>query len=316
MTKMKKQTNNMKKKLIVVPKKKGLTMLIDGSNLAYRAFHKFGSIRTPQHGHVGLIYGFLKILHSYVVRFQPTAVIVSFDTPASKKSNFRLKLYPEYKASRGKKDLSFDYESFNRQIDVTKKVLLNLGIDVISDDKGLGHETDDYLAYLALKAKTKVLIVSSDKDFIQLLDKSIKLFNPFKETIIRHNTCENIVGFKPAAHKEYLMLTGDTSDNIPGYKGIGPVKATEFIKRYGSLENFLNDKKASFPRVTKEGIEFLYNRNRPLIDLFYALEKYPITKVPMIKGEFNNKTLIKILGEYSMATMLKSEFIKPFKDLQ
>ena len=186
MMKMKKQTNNMKKKLIVVPKKKGLTMLIDGSNLAYRAFHKFGSIRTPQHGHVGLIYGFLKILHSYVVRFQPTAVIVSFDTPASKKSNFRLKLYPEYKASRGKKDLSFDYESFNRQIDVTKKVLLNLGIDVISDDKGLGHETDDYLAYLALKAKTKVLIVSSDKDFIQLLDKSIKLFNPFKETHLPH----------------------------------------------------------------------------------------------------------------------------------
>lgn len=290
-------------------------MLVDGSNLAYRAFHRFSEIRSREMGNVGLIYGFMKIMQSYLLRFQPTRVIVTFDSKQSKKSNFRLKLFPEYKASRGKKNIAFDQDSFNKQVRATIKMLTRFGIDVVVDRKGLGHESDDYLAYLAKEAVCKVLIVSSDKDFFQLLDKNVKIFNPFKECIIRYDTCEAETGYTPEKHRDFLILTGDKSDNIPGYRGVGPVTAKQFLDTYGSIEHYLSNNENASPKVTQEGVDFLYKRNRPLIDLDYALKQYPIKTIPLKKGKYNQVTLLEILDKYSMTTFMAPKFIKPFKDL-
>lgn len=291
-------------------------MIIDGSNLAYRAFHKFQNIRTLNEGNVGLIYGFIKVLQSYLVRFNPTELVITFDTKASKKTNFRNNLLTDYKGTRKTLDLKNDYESFNRQMAILKKILLSMGISIIWDKEGLGHESDDYIAEIALSCNHHSLIISSDKDFCQLLNKKIKIFNPSKDTLIRYDTCEKIMEYPPQQHKEFLILVGDNSDNIKGYKGIGPVKAKQFFNKFGSIENYLSNKRNEFPWVTWEGMEDLYERNRPLIDLRYGLSKYPILKWPLIQKKYNNNKLITLLDKYAMNSFMKPDFIKSFKNIK
>lgn len=298
-------------------KSKDITMVVDGSNLAYRAYFKFRNIHTKSHGHLGLVYGFLKILYSYIVRFNPTKMVVIFDTKQSKKSNFRNALLEDYKVLRTiKSNLDFDIDSFNKQIRILCKILGHLGITLIFDKEGLGHETDDYIAYIVTKdTKDKYIIVSSDKDFYQLVNNNIKIYNPSKEEIIAPYNGVKAYGFTPEDYLQVHILTGDKSDGVPGYKGIGPVKAKQFIEQFGSIQGYL-DSKEEFPRVTKEGVEFLYNRNRVLIDLKYALEKYPITKVPLINKTFNYKRAFRNLDKYSMSTFLSKEFTQTFKNLK
>lgn len=291
-------------------------MVVDGSNLAYRAFHKFQNIRTISEGNLGLVYGFIKILQSYLVRFNPDKVVVVFDTHQSKKSNFRNSIYPEYKASRRTLNLEFDYDSFNKQLRITKKLLGFMGISVIWDKTGLGHETDDYIADICIKDKKhKIIIISSDKDFCQLLREDVKIFNSGKDLIIRDYTCIEIMEYTPSQHKDMLILTGDNSDNIKGYKGVGPVKAKAFFNKFESIQDYL-DSEEEFPWVTKEGVQDLYERNRPLIDLEYGLSLYPIKDYPLVIKDYNYKKLFKMLDKYAMASFLKPEFIKPIKNLK
>ena len=291
-------------------------MVIDGSNLAYRTFHKFQNIRTLSEGKVGLVYGFIKVLQSYIIRFNPTHLVICFDTQASKKSNFRNKLLPDYKATRKTLNLKVDYESFNRQLVILKKILLSMGVTVIWDKEGLGHESDDYIAQIAISTTSKCLIVSSDKDFCQLLNKKVKIFNPSKDTLIRYDTCEEIMEYPPEQHKDFLILVGDNSDNIKGYKGIGPVKAKQFFNKFGSLKSFLGDSSNEFPWITREGLDDLYERNRPLIDLEYGLRKYPIKQWPIVQKKYNADKLFKLLDKYSMNSFMKPDFMKPFKTLK
>lgn len=140
-------------------------MIIDGSNLAHRAYQKFENLKASNGKKTGLIYGFMRLLNSYIIRFNPTYVLVTFDTLQSKSSNFRNNLLGGYKEHRKKNNLSMDYEQFNYQLRSVKKMLKYLNITVIWDNKGLGHESDDYIGKFALESKGKVLIISSDKDF-------------------------------------------------------------------------------------------------------------------------------------------------------
>lgn len=294
-----------------------LLLLIDGSNLAHRAFQRFEKLRTRDGKPAGLIYGFMRLLNNYVVRFRPTFVIITFDTKESKQSNFRKDLMGSYKAHR--KNLNFDYESFNSQMKAVKKVLRYMDIPVVWDKKGLGHESDDYIAHYALNHKGKVVILSSDKDFCQLIDNRVKVFNPFKETIIHNVTCKTIMGYSPEECVDYLCLLGDHSDDIPGYKGMGKVKTRQFLDTFGSIENFLKDPTLEFKGIDRDGLTDLYRRNKVLIDLKVALEKYPLKKIPIIyrrKDGVDTKKIMSIFREYAMQSFLTDQFIQPFKKLK
>lgn len=309
-------TNKQKMKEKMKSKKESV-MIVDGSNLAYRAYYSYPNINTRSHGHLGLVYGFLRILNSYIVRFKPDVLVVIFDSKQSKKSNFRNALLEEYKIHRADKtNLNFDSQSFNKQQLIVRRVLLSLGITIIWDKVGLGHETDDYIAYIARSTtKKEFMIISSDKDFYQLVGKSIKIFNPSKDAIVAPYNGVKIFGYKPSIHKEFLMLVGDKSDGVPGYKGIGKVRAKLFFEQFGTIQGYL-DSKEEFPNITKQGVEFLYKRNRALIDLDYALEHYPITEVPIYNKKFNYERAFKLLDKYSMTAFLTTEFKQTFKELK
>lgn len=296
---------------------KELLLLIDGSNLAYRAFHKYTGIRSKDEGPIGLVYGFLKILQSYMIRFDPTQLVVVFDTKESKKSNFRLKLHPDYKGKRRVK-LDFDMDDFARQMQILKSILRAMGVQILWDKHGYEHECDDYIAAITLTRKYPIIIVSSDKDFCQLLNKHVKIFNPSKEVIIRDTTCQKIMGYDPHTFKEYLILTGDDSDNIPGYRGIGPVKAKDFFNKFRSLQGFIDDPDAEskFPHATKDGIQYRLDFAKPLIDLEYALSKYPLPTWPQLHHPMNEEKLFSLLKKYSFYSMITDNFINLFKDLK
>jgi 5''-3'' exonuclease (including N-terminal domain of PolI) len=236
------------------PKNLEPMLLVDGSNLAYRAYSKFETFKDYKGRKIGLVYGFLKILESYIFRFHPKYTIVTFDTKESKESNFRKALWGSYKEHR-KKNLNIDMESFGKQLVIIRKILKYMNIPVVMDTKGLGHESDDYIGYIALKhskTRSKVTIISSDKDFCQLIGRYIRVYNPFKNTLISKGNCSAVMGYSPDECVDYLCLLGDKSDDIPGYRGIGEVKARSFLDKFGSIQNFLDDDDLTFLELIKK----------------------------------------------------------------
>lgn len=301
----------------------GMLLLIDGSNLSYRVFHKFSELRTPEGLSVGLIYGFLRMLKVYIDKFKPTYLVITFDTKESKESNFRNKLLEDYKSTR-KVNLTFDVESFNFQISVIVNILKKLKIHVIRDREGLGFEADDYIAYCALRhakeTNKKVTIISSDKDFCQLIDNRIRIFNPFKETIISGANCKEVMGYKPEECVDYLTLTGDKSDNIPGYKGVGDKGARAFLDNFGSIKGFLAkdlENAGKICRVERNLLKIIYKRNKKLIDLHRVARK--IKKVPITLYDDRDVDWVsvdKTLMKFRLNSMLKKEFKDTFSYLK
>lgn len=291
-------------------------MIIDGSNLSHRSYHKFKNLKSNKGVNTGLIYGFLRILSSYLIRFKPSHLVITFDTKQSKDSNFRNNLLDGYKRHRN--NISMDYDDFNNQTRLLKRILRLLGVQMIWDKVGLGHESDDYIAKLALEHKGKVLIISSDKDFCQLLSDRIKIFNPSKEELIHTQTCEKIMGYKHDQCVDYLILNGDKSDDIPGYYGMGEKRTSEFLNKFGSIEAFLNDKEAEFKGIEKDQLKDLYIKNKELIDLRIAISRFPIKKIPWVKSSTNiNKIpLFKLLDKYTLRSFKIDEFLNPFKILK
>lgn len=298
-------------------RKPRMLMVIDGSNLAHRSYHKFKNLKANNGMNTGLVYGFLRILNSYLVRFKPSHLVITFDTKKSKQSNFRNDLIEGYKAHRSK--ITMDYEDFNKQTRLLRRILRLMGVQMIIDKKGLGHEADDYIAWLVMNHPGKSFIISSDKDFCQLLSNKVKIFNPSKEIMIHEQTCESIMGYSSSNCVDYLILNGDKSDDIPGYYGMGEVKTKGFLDTYGSIENFLNDPKAEFRGINRDQLEKLYQKNRQLIDLRTALSLYPIRSIPWVKGCTNNirmKQLFRVLDKYTLRSFKIPYFLEPFRKLQ
>ena len=214
-------------------------LLVDGNNILHQSFHKFEKLKSTDGKPSGAIFGFFKSLHMYIDRFQPDDVYITFDNGHSP---LRDKLLPEYKEHR--QNISYDRESLFAQKAVIMKILRMLRIKYLFDkNNSTGFEGDDLLAYLYFKKINKeclVTIVSTDKDFNQLLTTDrVKIFNPRKEEYVRQTNCESLFGYTPYETVDFLSLVGDSSDDIPGFPGIGPVKARKFLDKWQSIAKYL-----------------------------------------------------------------------------
>jgi DNA polymerase-1 len=205
--------------------------LVDGSALAYRSHFAF--IRNPLLNSKGLnvsaVYGFVSSLLALLERVTPRHVAVVFDTP---EPTFRHLAYAAYKATRPAMP-----EDLVQQLAAIRDVVDALGISVL---EAPGYEADDVIGTLAVKASAggmRSLIVSGDKDFLQLVDARVRVYDPVKETEFTPEEVERAFGVPPERVIDVLGLMGDSSDNIPGIPGIGKKTATELVARYGSIEN-------------------------------------------------------------------------------
>jgi DNA polymerase-1 len=286
--------------------KKKTVLLIDGENILHQSFHKFEKLKSTDGKPSGAIFGFFKSLHMYLTRFESDEVYISFDNGHSP---VRMKLLPNYKGHR--KNISVDYESLQSQKAIIMKMLGMLRINYIFDkNNNTLYEGDDFLAYLAIKKfqSEKIILISSDKDFNQLLNKNLRIYNPRKDEIIRLENCKDLFGYHANETVEYLAMVGDISDDISGFPGIGPVKARKILDE-GRIEKFIAQSK------NKEYLK-IWRRNEQLIDLFWFVRNIPLEKLPLkSKKKFKYDKFKKVCIEYSLSSFLTDQFIQPFKEL-
>lgn len=291
-------------------------LVIDGNNLAHRAYHKFKRMSSKEGVKSSIAFGFPHILHSLINLHKPNEVLIAFDGGRDK---HRLSIWPEYKGKRKDKNQKrdFDYDDFTSQIKDVQKILSCLGINYVVK-KGL--EADDIIWLYARKRKRKghVVIVSTDKDFNQLLSQRISIWHPWKNKRITHKNCQVEYGYTPEECVDYLSLVGDDSDNIPGQPGIGHKRAQDFIAKYGSIKEYYTGDGEELKKFSKKEAEKLWERNRALIDIRYFCRKYlDIKKIPVTKGakEIDRKELAMVCSKYSINKFNDSKFLDSFKSL-
>jgi DNA polymerase-1 len=213
--------------------------LIDGSAIAYRAY--YGTLRnrltTSKGEPTGAIYAFITSIQRLINELRPDYLAVAFDAPAK---TFRHELFAEYKSTR-----EATPEDLVQQLPHIFDYIKASNIPLIIQP---GYEADDIIGTLAKRGHSQNLIVylvTGDKDLMQLITEDVFIVKPAiagkDSEIIDSAGVEQRLGIKPAQIPDYLALIGDTSDNIPGIKGIGPAKAQPLLQEFGTLENLLSN---------------------------------------------------------------------------
>ena len=206
-------------------------ILIDGSGYIFRAFYGLPSMTNENGVPVNAVFGFTKMLLKLIDDFKPIYVAVIFDVA---RKTFRNDLYDLYKANR-----SDPPEELIPQFSIIRDATNAIGLPVVEME---GFEADDLIATysnIAQKMNKKVIIISSDKDLMQLVDDNTILFDPMKQYWINDEKVFEKFGVYPNRVIDVQSLAGDSSDNIPGVPGIGIKTAAELINQYGDLEQLL-----------------------------------------------------------------------------
>ena len=213
-------------------------MVVDGHSLAYRAFFALPveNFTTKDNQHTNAIYGFLSMLVNLIKAERPTHMAIAFDTS---RHSFRTDEYPEYKATRSETP-----QEFRGQIPLLQDVLAAMSITVLTKE---GIEADDILATLAAQGSDQgfdVLVVSGDRDTIQLVNDRVTLLYPSVQGVSQlkrydPSAVQERYGVRPEQYPDIAALVGETSDNLPGVPKVGEKTAVKWLTQFGSLDELL-----------------------------------------------------------------------------
>ena len=237
--------------------------LVDGSHAIFRAYHALPHLSTRQGIPTNAVYGFTTMLLRAIREGNPTHFAVAFDEEAKAK---RSEIYTEYKATRGAPP-----DDLQPQFPLVRRVLEALRIPAIGYP---GYEADDVIATLARHARAmgwEVVIVTGDKDLMQLVDGGVRSYDSMYEKWYGPAEVEEKWGVPPRQVADLLALTGDKIDNIPGVPGVGEKTAAGLLKEYGSLEGVLvNAASVKKPRLRENLLASLdkVRLGRQLISLY------------------------------------------------
>lgn len=241
-------------------------ILIDGHNLLFRMFYGIPApIRNSKGKDIRGLIGFIGSLKKLVDEFKPYSLYVIFDSETSKNSN--LVIDPEYKTNRIDYSNIPEEENPFSQLPLIKKALKYLNIAYLEIEN---NETDDFIASIVSKSTNEYqyIIVSTDSDFIQLVDDNVLLYVPRGKKSILYNEEEVIKKYNIAPEKYVIFksLVGDKADNIKGVKGIGNITAAKILK-YNSIQEFIENNPASrFSNMLLSSKELII-KNQKVIEL-------------------------------------------------
>jgi len=243
--------------------------LIDGHSFCYRAFYAIRELTNSKGEPTNAIYGFITMLRKLLREEKPDYIAICFDR---KEPTFRRERFADYKAHR--KPMPDDLIS---QMPHIKDFVHASRISIFEK---AGYEADDLLGTIAKKAEKEglnVLIVTGDKDALQLVDEKVKIFNTYKEEVLdRKNVEERFGGLGPERVVDVMSLAGDASDNIPGVPGIGEKTAVDLIREYGSLDELyqnLNRIKGARKKALEENEQIArLSKDLATIDCYVPLE--------------------------------------------
>ncbi len=208
-------------------------VLIDGNALLYRSYYAIRFLTNSDGFPTNAIYGFIMTLKKLMEQEDPDYLGIVFDT---KGPTERHKIFAEYKAHR--KPMP---EDLVVQLPFLKKIIKAMNISTFEQP---GHEADDILGTLAHKASKEdiqTVIVTTDKDLLQMVDQNTSVYNPTKDLTLDEKGVKEHFGVSPSQIIDVLALSGDASDNIPGVPGIGEKTAKLLISRFDSLDNLMGN---------------------------------------------------------------------------
>ena len=279
-------------------------LVIDGLNTFIRVFSAVPALNDDGQ-HIGGVTGFLRSVAAVIRQIKPTRCIIVFHGTGGSKR--RKELFPEYKANRANKtafnryqefaSLEDEQDSMKRQFGRMIQYLNCLPVTTLSIDN---VEADDIMAYIANEIYTKdenrVTICSTDRDFLQLVNKRISVWSPIKKKMYTPSVMQEEFGFSSKNYLLYRSFIGDKSDNIPGLKGVGPKSLIKHFPMF--LENReitiqeLVDYATSVDKKYK--VHKLVSENKELLNLNYKLMQL---KEVDIHGGAKMLTLNKVQGD-------------------
>jgi len=283
-------------------------VLIDGHAILHRAYHAFPSTLKTRRGElVNAVYGFTRILLTVLGDLKPQYLAVAFDLP---QPTFRHREYVGYQIQRPE----MDRELFG-QIERVYQIVKALNIPIFTAPD---FEADDVIGTLARQTvqnkvhRTKnieVIIVTGDKDIMQLVNKKVKVYAPRKgfsePEIFDNQKVKKLLGVTPEQIIDYKALTGDPSDNYPGVSGIGPKTAVQLLNQYGDLATIYKNLKKIKPLLAqklKDGKENAY-LSQKLATI--------VTKVPLklnlkacLVHDYDHQKAIKLFEELEFKSLM------------
>ena len=290
--------------------KRNKIYLIDGHGLIYRAYYAFFKrpLITTKGENTSAIFGFMRMILRLLKDENPRYMLCVFD---SRVKTFRHEKYPEYKAKRLKAP-----NDLLSQIDTIQELVEKLGIPWIIKD---GYEADDIIGTITLKAKEKgikSIVVSGDKDILQLVDDSTIVYANKKGIseieVMDRNKVEKVWGVPPERIIDLLALMGDQSDNVPGVRGIGQQTAVKLIQQFGTVENLYgNIDRVENKNIRKKLIDgkedaflskelVIIRRDAPVdFDMdSYILDNFPLDEgIKILLDKELNTIIVELKGE-------------------
>jgi len=273
--------------------------LIDGHAHCYKAFFAIPHLTSPDGRPTNAVYGFTGMLMKLLKERKPDYIAAVFDSPGP---TFRHEQYAEYKAQR--KPMPDDLRP---QIGLIKEVVEAANVTLVAVP---GYEADDIIGTLATQASAQgmdVYIATGDKDAHQLLDEHVRLYDTKRGEEYTVEDLAREKGIRPDQVVDMMALSGDTSDNVPGIRGIGPKTALKLIQDYGSLENVFDHVeevggKALKRRLAEGGEIAEVSRTLVTIDTHMALAVGP---TDCVVREPDTAQLKKIFADLGLKQLLK-----------
>ena len=272
-------------------------VLIDGNAILHRAFHAMPPLTTTNGEPINAVYGLISMFLRVIQDLKPTDIAVAFD---EKEKTFRQIAFKEYQTQRPP-----TAEDLSSQFAKARDFFKAARVPVYSKP---GFEADDVIGTIAEKAKEDVVIVTGDRDILQLINDKVKLYMPVvgltNAKLYGEAEARERMGVPPEQIPDYKALVGDPSDNYPGVAGIGPVSAEKLLEKYKTIDNIYAHLTDIEPKVRakleakKDDAKLFHKlativRNVPIEIDFPQMEKWKVDSPEVIKlfEKYGFKTL-------------------------
>ena len=281
-----------------MPKRKTF-YLVDGSSYIFRAFFGVRQLSTSKGFPTNALYGFINMLQKVIREEKPDYLVVAFDSPDK---TFRHKIYPDYKANR-----EAPPEELAKQFPYFEPLVQAYGLSSV---RRPGFEADDIIGTLAKKGtqeELEVVIVSGDKDMMQLISPNVYMLDTMKNKKFMDKEVVEKFGVQADKVVEVMGLMGDSSDHVPGVAGIGPKTAAELIQKFGSIESLYKQINEVEKKKVKEKLEHdkenaFMSRELVSIDTEMDLE---FNSDLMKPGKIDSAKLKKMFEEFEFVSFLE-----------